>query len=43
MLNAAVGNTILNLKLFHTGFMLLKSQSLKSLKYSNCPIYNKMG
>ena len=23
--------------------MLLKSQGLKSLKYLNCPVYNKMG
>jgi len=29
--NAAVGNTIYNLKLFHIGFMLFKSQCLKSL------------
>jgi hypothetical protein len=43
MSNADVGNTIYNLKLFHIGFMLLKYQCLKTLKYLNCPIYNKMG
>jgi len=28
MLNAIIGNTIYNLKLFHIGFMLLKYQRL---------------
>jgi hypothetical protein len=43
MSNAAVGNRIYNLILFHMGFMLLKSHCLKSLKYLNCLMYNKMG
>ena len=32
MSNAAVGNTVYNLKLFHVGFMLLKSQYYKIFK-----------
>jgi len=32
MSNSAVGNTIYDLKLFHTGFILLKSQCLKIFK-----------
>jgi len=31
--NAAVGNTVYNLNLFHIRFLLFKSQRLKSLKY----------
>ena len=31
--NAAFRNTVYNLKLFHIGFMLLKSQCSKSLKH----------